>query len=50
MLIAKIMNNEPEDVYQFLNGKHSLNYNGKEFEAVKAIADASKKKSLLGLT
>ena len=49
MLIAKIMNNEPDDVYGFLNGKHSLHYNGREFEAVRAIADASKTKSLLEL-
>ena len=49
MLIAKIMNNEPDDVYNFLNGKYSLDYNGREFEAVRAIADASKTKSLLEL-
>ena len=46
MLVAKIMNNEPDDVFPFLNGKHSLNYNGREFEAVKEIANASKTKSL----
>lgn len=28
MLIAKIMNKEPEDVFSFLNGKHGLAYQG----------------------
>lgn len=40
---------EVNDVYQFLSGKHSLQYRGREFDAVKAIADASKAKSIQDL-
>jgi len=46
MLLAKIMMGDINDVYQFLNGKYSLNYRGRELDAVKAIADASKEKNL----
>ncbi len=46
MLIAKIMNNRPDEVYNFLGGKYSLHYKGRQFESVRAIADASKAKSL----
>jgi 26S proteasome regulatory subunit N6 len=49
MLLAKIMMGEVNDVYQFLSGKHSLQYRGREFDAVKAIADASKAKSIQDL-
>ncbi len=46
MLLSKIMMGDISDVYQFLNGKYSLNYRGRDLDAVKAIADASKAKSL----
>ena len=44
MLISKIMNNNIDDVYQYLNGKLSLTYKGRDVDAVKAIADAGKTK------
>ena len=42
MLISKIMNNEPEDIYGYLNGKYGVNYKGWQYDAVRALGDAAK--------
>lgn len=46
MLLAKIMLNQPEEVHKITLGKLALNYAGKDIDALKAIADASHKRSL----
>ena len=43
------MINETDVVYQFLSGKYGLVYKGRDYDAVRAITDASKKKSLSDL-
>lgn len=47
MLLAKIMLKSPEDVTSILTGKLALRYSGlRDIEAMKAIAEASSKRSL----
>ncbi len=49
MLLCKVMTDEIDVVYTFLSGKYGLVYKGTDYEAVKAIAAASKTKSLSAL-
>lgn len=46
MLLSKIMLNAPEDVQQIVSGKLAIKYAGKDIEAMKAVAQASHKRSL----
>lgn len=46
MLLSKIMLNNPEDVQQIVSGKLAIKYAGKDIEAMKAVAQASHKRSL----
>jgi len=46
MLLGKIMNNKPEDVYSLVNGKAGIKYAGKQVTAMKSVADAYKERSI----
>ena len=46
MLLCKIMLGESDDVYSLLNGKMGLKYQGREVEAMKAVALAHQHRSL----
>merc|ERR1719171_2145846 len=46
MLLSKIMLNLPDDVQALLTGKLGLKYSGTGIEAMKAIADAGKKRDI----
>lgn len=46
MLMAKVMLNMPEEVQHIVSGKLALKYHGQEIEAMKAVANASKNRSL----
>jgi len=46
MLLSKIMLNNADDVHSIVSGKLALRYTGAEVEAMKSIANASKKRSL----
>ncbi|KAJ8981682.1 hypothetical protein NQ317_017303 [Molorchus minor] len=46
MLLSKIMLNSPEDVQQIVSGKLAIKYAGQDIEAMKAVAQASHKRSL----
>ncbi|XP_018326202.1 26S proteasome non-ATPase regulatory subunit 11 isoform X2 [Agrilus planipennis] len=46
MLLSKIMLNNPEDVQQIVSGKLAIKYAGKDVDAMKAVAQASHKRSL----
>jgi len=46
MLLSKIMLNQAEEVNKITMGKLALNYAGRDIDALKAIADASHKRSL----
>ncbi|KAJ8920343.1 hypothetical protein NQ315_012005 [Exocentrus adspersus] len=46
MLLSKIMLNTPEDVQQIVSGKLAIKYAGQDIEAMKAVAQASHKRSL----
>eukprot|EP00698_Gefionella_okellyi_P015128 TRINITY_DN4250_c0_g1_i1.p1 TRINITY_DN4250_c0_g1~~TRINITY_DN4250_c0_g1_i1.p1 ORF type:complete len:444 (-),score=93.92 TRINITY_DN4250_c0_g1_i1:1654-2985(-) len=46
MLLCKIMTNNPDDVHAIVGGKMALRYAGSEVEAMSAVAQAHKKRSL----
>ncbi|XP_021233380.1 26S proteasome non-ATPase regulatory subunit 11 isoform X1 [Numida meleagris] len=46
MLLCKIMLNAPEDVQALVSGKLALRYAGRQTEALKCVAQASKNRSL----
>ncbi|NXN09945.1 PSD11 ATPase, partial [Indicator maculatus] len=46
MLLCKIMLNMPEDVQALVSGKLALRYAGRQTEALKCVAQASKNRSL----
>lgn len=46
MLLGKIMLNQPGDVYSIVNGKAGIKYAGPEVEAMKAVADTYKERSI----
>ncbi|NXC88762.1 PSD11 ATPase, partial [Cercotrichas coryphoeus] len=46
MLLCKIMLNSPEDVQALVSGKLALRYAGRQTEALKCVAQASKNRSL----
>uniref|UniRef100_A0A8C5Q4Z0 Proteasome 26S subunit, non-ATPase 11 n=1 Tax=Leptobrachium leishanense TaxID=445787 RepID=A0A8C5Q4Z0_9ANUR len=46
MLLCKIMLNTPEDVQALVSGKLALRYAGRQTEALKSVAQASKNRSL----
>lgn len=46
MLLGKIMNNKPEDVYSLVNGKAGIKYAGRQVTAMKSVADAYKERSI----
>lgn len=46
MLLSKIMLNNADDVHSIVSGKLALRYSGAQVEAMKHIANASKKRSL----
>nr|NVI77758.1 regulatory particle non-ATPase 6 [Cucujiformia] len=46
MLLSKIMLSNPEEVQQIISGKLAIKYAGKDIEAMKAVAQASHKRSL----
>ncbi|CAF3351128.1 unnamed protein product [Rotaria sp. Silwood1] len=46
MLLSKVMMNTPDDVNALMSVKLALKYSGRDVEAMKAIAQASKKRSL----
>lgn len=46
MLLSKIMLHSPEDVQSIIMGKLALRYSGKEVDAMKAVAQASHRRSL----
>nr|MBE5727090.1 regulatory particle non-ATPase 6 [Cucujiformia] len=46
MLLSKIMLNNPEEVPQIVSGKLAIKYAGKDINAMKAVAQASHKRSL----
>lgn len=46
ILCVKVMLDTPEEVGVILSGKLALKYSGSDLEAMKAIAEAAKKRSL----
>nr|MBE5727094.1 regulatory particle non-ATPase 6 [Cucujiformia] len=46
MLLSKIMLNNPEEVQQIVSGKLAIKYAGRDIDAMKAVAQASHKRSL----
>jgi len=46
MLMSKIMLRMPEEVHNIVSGKLALKYSGTDIEAMKGVAQASKKRSL----
>nr|NVI77858.1 regulatory particle non-ATPase 6 [Cucujiformia] len=46
MLLSKIMLSSPEEVQQIISGKLAIKYAGKDIDAMKAVAQASHKRSL----
>lgn len=46
MLLSKIMLRTPEDVQSIMSGKLTVKYAGKDLDAMRAVADASHKRSL----
>jgi 26S proteasome regulatory subunit N6 len=46
MILSRIMNGAAQDVAQILSGKHGIKYSGESLNALKAISDAYKARSL----
>ncbi|XP_066993455.2 26S proteasome non-ATPase regulatory subunit 11 [Anabrus simplex] len=46
MLLSKIMLNDPGDIHHLLNTKLTLKYTGRDIEAMKSVAEATRKRSL----
>merc|ERR1712142_888206 len=46
MLLSKVMLRTPEEVHNIVSGKLALKYSGADIEAMKLVAQASKKRSL----
>lgn len=46
MLLCKVMLNQPDDVNQIVSGKLAITYSGRDIDAMKAVAQASNKRSL----
>lgn len=46
LIVFKVMLDVPDEVNVILSGKLALKYNGSDLEAMKAIAEAAKKRSL----
>ena len=46
MLLSKIMLRTPEDVQSIMSGKLTVKHAGKDLDAMRAVADASHKRSL----
>lgn len=46
MLLSKIMLRNPEDVQTIMSGKLAVKYAGRDLDAMKAVAEASHKRSL----
>ena len=46
MLLSKIMIRNPEDVQSIMSGKLAVKYAGRDLDAMKAVAEASHKRSL----
>ncbi|MFH4981740.1 hypothetical protein AB6A40_008449 [Gnathostoma spinigerum] len=46
MLLSKVMLDTPDEVSSILSGKLALKYSGSELEAMRAVAEAAKKRSL----
>lgn len=46
MLLSKIMLRAPEDVQTIMSGKLAVKYAGRDLDAMKAVAEASHKRSL----
>merc|ERR1719187_2747859 len=46
MLLSKVMLKTPEEVHNIVSGKLALKYSGADIEAMKLVAQASKKRSL----
>jgi 26S proteasome regulatory subunit N6 len=46
MLFSKVMNKQPDDAFNLINSSVSLKYQGREVDAMKAVAEASKEQNL----
>eukprot|EP00753_Platysulcus_tardus_P016454 PLAT5723.1.p2 GENE.PLAT5723.1~~PLAT5723.1.p2 ORF type:complete len:433 (-),score=222.43 PLAT5723.1:132-1349(-) len=46
MLLCKVMTDDAEDVRAIITGKHGINHRGRQLDALSAVADAAKSRSL----